>query len=205
MVRSILAALLAACAMVIVCLFLAQWAHWPAPMIAPASASGSMCDTGPTIEQIAPLAQLTTLRVSVADALESQICGKTGSVKAVLLVKGDLTLGVDLKAAVFEQVDNQRRRVVLRLPQPAMEAVSLDTQETKLVGVWESGLWLIAPGGSEADAAAVNKAYGDAQRLVQGSASDSAALQRCRQQTQEIVQSFLAALGWTVEVKWQQY
>src|SRR5690348_15989068 len=42
-----------------------------------------------TIEQIQPLSSLVTTRVDVADVVETQLSGYTGSMKAALLVKGD--------------------------------------------------------------------------------------------------------------------
>ena len=115
-------------------------------------------DSAPTIEKIAGLASLTTLRVDVADAVVSELPGNTGSIKTVLIVRGDVTLGVDLSSATFEQVDREKRSAVLHLPQPVVQSATLDQDRTKLVGIWEQGLWAITPGGGDANAAVVNRA-----------------------------------------------
>jgi hypothetical protein len=158
-------------------------------------------DIGPTIEKIVGLSALTTLKVNVADAVVSELPGRTGSVRAILIVKGDVTLGVDLSGAVFEQVDQNNRRAVLHLPQPTVQSVRLDHEKTKLVGVWESGLWTIIPGGEDADTAAVNRAMRDAQRIVAAAGQDPELIQRCRVQTEEMLEAFLKALGWGIEVQ----
>jgi hypothetical protein len=123
-------------------------------------------------------------------------------VKAILIVKGDVTLGVNLSDAVFEQVDRDNRRAVLHLPQPTVQSVRLDHERTKLLGVWESGLWTIVPGGEDADVAAVNRAMRDAQRIVAAAGQDLELIQRCQQQTEEVLRAFLKALGWEIEVGW---
>ena len=81
------------------------------------------------------------------------------------------------------------------MPQPRIQTVRLDHERTKLLGVGSSGLWIIVPGGSEADTAAVNRAYRDAEHFVAG-------VRRCRMQTEEVLSAFLRALGWTVEIGW---
>ena len=62
---------------------------------------------------------------------------------------------------------------------------------------------MIVPGGGDADAGAVDRGYREAERLVGEVAHDPALVQRCRAQTEEVLRSFLGALGWTVEVKWE--
>jgi hypothetical protein len=167
------------------------------------SATTTTADTGLTIERIQPLLSLTTLKVQVADVVESELQGKTGNVKAALIVKGEVALGVDLSTATFEQVDRENRRAVLHLPQPAVQYVRLDHERTRLLGVWSSGLWIIVPGGSDADAVTVNRAYRDAERIVGRTANDAALVQRCRVQTEEVLRSFLRALGWSIELRWR--
>jgi hypothetical protein len=159
-------------------------------------------DPAPTIEKIQGLASVTTLRVDVADAIVSELPGKTGSIKTVLIVRGDVTLGVDLSGASFEQVDRDERSAVLHLPRPTVQSVRLDQDRTKLVGVWEQGLWAITPGGGDADTAAVNQAMRRAQTIVESAGQDPEIVGRCRAQTEQVLVAFLRNLGWTVRVEW---
>jgi len=67
------------------------------------------------------LSALTTLRVDVADAFVTELSGRTGGTTAVLVVRGQVVIGVDLAAARFDSVDPQERSAVLLLPQPRVQ------------------------------------------------------------------------------------
>src|SRR5947209_13443372 len=98
-----------------------------------------------TLERIQTLSVLTTLRVEVADARVTEIAGYTGSIKAVLVIRGEVDIGVDLSKAQFESVDESAHSVTLLLPQPSVHSAHLDQQRTKLIGVWPTGLWSVVP------------------------------------------------------------
>jgi hypothetical protein len=167
------------------------------------SAVATTTDTGLTIERIQPLSSLTTLKVQVADVLESELHGKTGKIRAALIVKGEVALGVDLSSAKFEHVDREKHRAVIHLPQPSVQYVRLDHERTRLLGVWSSGLWIIVPGGGDADAVTVNRAFRDAERIVGNTANDPTLVRRCCIQTEDVLRSFLLALGWSIEIRWR--
>jgi hypothetical protein len=167
------------------------------------SAVATTTDTGLTIERIQLLSSLTTLKVQVADVLESELQGKTGKVKAVLIVKGEVALGVDLSAASFEHVYHEKHSAVIRLPQPSVQYVRLDHERTRLLGMWSSGLWIIVPGSGDADAVTVNRAFREAERIVGDTANDPELVRRCRVQTVGVLRSFLLALGWSIEIRWR--
>jgi hypothetical protein len=159
-------------------------------------------DSGPTLEQIETLSKLTTLKASVADALVTQLRGKTGGITAVLVIHGDVTLGVDLSKASFGSVDARSRTATLVLPTPRIQSVSLDQEKTKVVALCENGLWIIAPRGEDADAAVANLAYREAQRILARAAKDPDLIERARRQTEEIVTVFFAAIYWVIQVRW---
>src|SRR5437763_2793542 len=94
-----------------------------------------------TLERIQTLSVLTTLRVEVADARVTEIAGYTGSIKAVLVIRGEVDIGVDLSKARFEAIDESARSATLSLPTPSLQSAQLDQQRTKLVGVWPTGVW----------------------------------------------------------------
>ncbi|HSZ56415.1 MAG TPA: DUF4230 domain-containing protein [Tepidisphaeraceae bacterium] len=155
-----------------------------------------------TVERIQSLSELTTLKVDVADARVTRLQGRTGSVQAVLVVQGEVIIGVDLASARFEQVNRTHNSAVLVLPDPKVQSMGLDHERTKLIGVWQGGLWEIVPGGQEADTAAVNLGYRDAQRALGTLAGDRALLDRARRQAQDVLQAFFIALGWDVTIRW---
>jgi hypothetical protein len=168
----------------------------------PGSAREASLVPGPTLHQIQSLSDLTTLRVEVVDAMETELRGYTGQIQAVILVRGDVTVGVDLSKAFFEAVDDQNHRMILLLPGPAVQEVRLDHERTKLLGVWPSGLWTIVPGGGDADTAAINDCFRDAQRAVANAGGDSQIIERARRQAEQVMSTFFAAMGWTVDVHW---
>ena len=119
-----------------------------------------------TVDRIGELSALTTLKVEVADVQVTEIRGKTGAIKAVLVVRGNVTIGVDLSASCFSDVDDRRRTATLTLPTPRVQTVRLDHEKTRLIGMWQRGLWQIAPGCQEADTVAVNLACTPTVRAV---------------------------------------
>jgi len=162
--------------------------------------AGKEC--GPTLEQIQTLSSLAILKVNVADAFVTELAGKTGEIKTVLVVHGSATLGVDLSKARFESVDQRNRTAVLVLPSPRIQTLTLDHEKTRVVWLCESGLWNIVPGGREADAAAANMAYAEAQQSVARAASDPNSITRARTQTEQIVTAFFEAISWRLKIHW---
>ena len=158
--------------------------------------------TGPTIERIRALSELVTTRVEVADVQETMLQGRVGSLKAVLLVKGDVLLGVDLSAAKFESIDEIRHTAVLVLPSPTVKSPRLDHERTKLFALSEAGLWRVTPGDAKADAELINRAHRDAQRYITAVAADPSLIDRSRRQAENVLTTFFKAVGWTVNVRW---
>ena len=166
-------------------------------------AATRVAGAGPTIERVRELSALTTLRTDVADAFVTELRGRTGGTTAVLVVRGEVVIGVDLAGARFGSLDREGRSAVLRLPQPQVQFARLDHERTKLVGIWPGGLWMMVPGGGDADAAAVNAGYREAQRAVAAAADDPELAGRARRQAQVVLRAFFAALGWDVQVRWE--
>ena len=158
---------------------------------------------GLTLQRIQVLSALTTLKVDVADAQLTELRGHTGSIKAVLLVRGEVAVGVDLSMAHFQETDERAHIALLLLPQPQVQTVRLDHERTKLIGLWPSGLWTIVPGGEDANTAALNFAYRDAQRAIEATARDPQLAGRARIQTEAVLSAFVAAIGWKLQIRWR--
>lgn len=159
--------------------------------------------SAPRLEQIQALSHLATLNVEVTDALVFQLNGKTGGMTAVLVVRGEAVLGVDLKEIRFSEVDETRRRVALELPQPKILSASLDHQRTRVVALQSSGLWFFTPGGSGADAAVLDDCYRHAEGIVQDAAGAPELLARAKEQVRVALVAFLAGMNWTLECRWR--
>jgi hypothetical protein len=159
-------------------------------------------DVGPVLEQIHTMSSLTTLRVEVADALVTELRGRTGGVQAVVVIHGEVMIGVDLSRAKFESVDETRRNAILLLPEPNVQSISLDHNRTKVVGLNTIGLWIMVPGEEDVDAAVANLGYQDAQRVVSVAATDPLLIQQSRRQAEFVIQSFARPIQCRIEIKW---
>ena len=157
---------------------------------------------GPTLDRIMPLSNLTTLKVDVADVLVSELPGHTGSLRTIVIVKGDVTLGVDLSSAHLEHAD--ATHLIIHLPQPRVQSARLDHDHTRLLELRSSGLWAITPGSSDTDTAAINHAMKDAQHIIEETGHNPDLIARCRTQTEQVLQLFLQPTGQTIECHWQQ-
>ena len=168
----------------------------------PGRGTYSHTHAGPTIEQVRRLGALAACRVEVADAQTTEIRGRTGGVRAVLVVKGDVLLAVDLERARFASLDHAARTALLVLPHPRPLSPRLDHDRSRVYAIDETGLWAVTPGGDAAKAAVLAAAHRDAERLVATAGSDAALLGRCRHDAERLLGAFFRATGWTVRVRW---
>ena len=160
--------------------------------------------TGVTVEQVQALSSLMTAKIDVADIQETRLTGRTGGMKAALLIKGDCLLGTDLSRAKFESVNMTAHTAVLVLQQPQVTSPRLDFDRSRVFTITDSGLWQITPGGGEASAALLNHAYRDAQRFIADACNDPSLLSRARHQAETVLQTFYEATGWKVTVRWEE-
>jgi len=158
--------------------------------------------SGLMIGQIQALAELVTERVNVSDVIETHLTGRTGSIRAVVVVKGNVLISTDLTRAHFESVDPSAHRAVLVLPEPRVCQATVDHERTRVFAIYESGLWEITPGDNATSAAVVDLAYRDAQRFVADAAKDESLVMRARQHAQQVLGEFLRGQRWELSVKW---
>ena len=156
----------------------------------------------PTLEQVRRLSSLVTLVAEVSDVRVTRLVGRTGSVEAVLLARGDVELSVDLGQALFERVDHEARRAVLVLPDPRPARPRLDHARTRVVWLGRSGLWALVPGGGAAEARLVEESHRRAQAIVEGAAEDPVLVEQSRRHAEQVTRAFFAAAGWDVTVRW---
>jgi hypothetical protein len=159
--------------------------------------------SGLSIEQIQGLAELVTTEVHVADVQQTRIDGYSGGIAAVLLVKGDYRLTVDLSSATFAAVDPVQRRATLILPPPQISSPRVDHAGTRLIAVTTSGLWHLVAG-ERAQVAVVNQAYLQAQQIIATAAAEPALQQRSREQAESVLGCFFDALDWSVTIRWHE-
>jgi hypothetical protein len=174
---------------------------WPLIEEWPVRSASTDC---PTIQQIDQVLILTTVQVNVADAMVVRLDGRTGGITTVLVVRGEVTIGVDLSKARLESIDRTNRDAVLVLPQPQVQSVRLDHKTTKLAGLWQTGLWQIVPGDGGAEGAAVDSAFEEAERRVASARNDPALIREAKDRTEQAVQSFAGEMGWRIAVRWTE-
>jgi hypothetical protein len=155
----------------------------------------------PTLEAIQKLSSLVVTRVAVADVSQTRIDGYAGGITAIIVIRGDFLLGVDLSAAKFVTVDRKERSVVMTLPPPTVSSPRLDQEKTRLLGLNRQGLWSILPGDAGQEAV-VNHAYRHAQGVVAAVGLDPKLLEEARHHTESTLNGFFAAIGWKVIIHW---
>jgi hypothetical protein len=168
-------------------------------------AAMSHSDPAPTLERVRELSSLVTTASDVSDVLVTRVSGRTGAVEAVLLVRGDVELSVDLERARLDGVDQNARRAVLTLPPPAPLRPRIDHGRTQLVWLGRTGLWALVPvgmGDGAPEVRAVEESHRRAQAVVECAAADPVLVEQSRQRTEKVLRTFFAAAGWGVVVRW---
>jgi hypothetical protein len=122
--------------------------------------------------------------------------------RLALLLKGDFLLGVDLEEARFEAIDKEKHTAVLVLSQPRVKSPRVDHQRTRVYGVSTDGLWMLVPGDA-GQCRAIDRAYEQAQRFVEEAAGDAKLIEQARRRAEQVLATFFAAMGWSVNVRWQ--
>ena len=159
-------------------------------------------DLGPVLEQIHAMSSLTTLRVEVADVQSpTELQGKTGGVHLVLVIHGEVMIGVDLSQARFESVDDGKRNVILRLPEPTLQSQSLSpSQRGDLFD--DDGTVDGAPGDGGAEHGGNQSGVRGSSEHPSGAVADPMLIKQARQQTEQIIRSFAQPLRWTIKIQW---
>lgn len=155
-----------------------------------------------TLERLQEVAELLTLRIGVEETLVTQIDGYVGGISVTLLVRGDVSLGVDLAQGRLVQVDPSRRRATLVLPPPHCVAPRVDQERSQVLALSRSGLWRMAPT-SRPESAVLQAALLDAQHRVEAAAASPPARRRAQAHAAAVLQRFGQSLGWTIDLRWQ--
>jgi hypothetical protein len=168
-----------------------------------AASHANIRHAGLSVEALAELTHLATLRVEVADVVTAEVDGYTGGSRAVVVVGGDVLLGVDLSAARIGRVDALARTAELHLPPPTLLQARVDHQRTRLMGVTCTGLWLLTPASTADDAPLLNQAYQHAQATVAKAGEDPVHRRRAAAKAESVLQTFGRSIGWELTVRYQ--
>jgi len=160
-----------------------------------------MFHAGPTIERFADLSELLVVKLDVSDIVTTSIEGRTGGVQIILLVKGDVSLGVDLAGAHLNDVDRINRVAVLKLPPPSPSRPRLDHTRTRIFLIEKEGLWQFWPG-TKPYTLVTDRAMAEAQDLVKATGATAEADRRARSHAEAVLQLFFKSLDWKVRIDW---
>lgn len=146
----------------------------------------------PVLVGIRELSELAVTRVRVAKMMVVE----SDDVEIAWIVYGYADLGVDLSRTRLVCQDDVARRLVVSLPPPQLLVAVVDEEcsgpyevETK----WFSNAQEVE--------AALNEVPKAAQRIIALAAAER--LEEAKPATEELLQGFAAACGWTVETEWR--
>jgi Protein of unknown function (DUF4230) len=154
--------------------------------------------SGPTVESVRRIAELLTLRISVADVLTGEGYGYRG----VWIVKGDAYFGVDLEKidVPLELRDDGHLSAIIVLPRPRLRYARLDHDITKTWQVSRDA-WSRWPSG-EHENRLRDESMREGQRVIEFAANKVEHSRDAQSQTAEVIQTIYRHVGWTVEIRW---
>jgi hypothetical protein len=158
----------------------------------------SFTSTGPRIEDVRKIAKLAVLRVQVANVIE----GNTAGARAAVLVKGDADIAVDLDQVEITARDEQQKTATLLIPAPRPDRPRVDHARTKIYQLEKTGLAAINPF-ADPRADLLADAMRAAQQEVERAVADVDFIARAKEQTELLLTSFYAELGWKIAVQWK--
>jgi hypothetical protein len=157
--------------------------------------------TGPLLTRLSEMSELLTLKLEVNDVLLTRIEGRTGGIEAVVLVKGDVTIGIDLSAARLDAIDQVHRSAVLVLPAPFASRPRVDHEHTRIYSISRDGLWLIAPT-ARPEPAITEKVMAEAQQLVARASASPEIDANARRRAELLLRTSARLIGWDLRVEW---
>ena len=153
------------------------------------------------ISRITEMAELVTLKVPVSTVLTSELSGYVGGVTCVMVVNGEVELGVDLEQTHIKDIDPKDRTATLILPEPKVRHARLDHERTTVYSVNRQGLWCLVLG-DEPARKLVNKAMKQAQVTVQSAARDPGLVEQARRRVERVLRAAFNVIGWKVALVW---
>ncbi len=163
-----------------------------------ATSSAVIGQRGPRIEDIRQIAQLAVLRVRVSDVIE----GRNAGGRALVLVYGDADVAVDWQSARLVEVDDAARRLVIELPRPKPQRARVDHERTRVYEVRKIGLAAWNPL-ADPRPALLEDCMRAAQAAIEAAVGRETYVAQARAHTEVLLVEYHRALGWDVEVRWQ--
>lgn len=155
------------------------------------------------ISHITEMAELVTLKVPVSTVLTSKLAGYIGSIKCVIVVYGEVELGVDMEAIRFEDVDPVARSATLILPEPKVRHARLDHERTMIYSLSREGLWWVLMS-DEPARRLVNDVMKRAETVVKSTANEPHLEMQARRKAEVVLQSAFQMIEWKIDLVWDE-
>jgi hypothetical protein len=154
--------------------------------------------TGPTIERLEALQELTIQKVHVSDVMEYR-----NGWTAAWLVKGDGLISIPLKEARIVDVDQDHHKARIVLPQPRVLTARVDHERTlhydSKQGVWNKLNVFTGEAYPDVNAQAMK----EMQRLVEHAVALPEHFDQARSNAVIALKSLYGSLDWDVTVDWE--
>ncbi len=162
------------------------------------STSKSVLSAGPRIEDVRRIAKLAVLRVQVADVIQ----GNNNGGRAIVLVKGDADMAIDLDRIQLSDRDETQKTAVVSLPLPQPERPRVDHARTRIYEMEKLGLAALNPFADPR-----RELLEDCMRAAQHSVEQAVAapefVTQAKEQAELLIRTFYREIGWQVTVRWQ--
>lgn len=159
--------------------------------------------SAPSIESVREAGDLIVLRVPVTDLRETKVTGYLGGQSALLLVRGIVEIGVDLREANYVRLDHNNCVAELELPHPEVVTAYVDHETSRVHSITRQGTWFMALG----DAAArrlVDEGFRGAQAQLNQFKPDADLMDRARGYAERLLSRQFDSVGWRLVVVWQK-
>lgn len=159
------------------------------------SAGPVFSNSGPTVEQLEAMGDLTVLKATFADVLE----GKGSGYRGAWLVKGDALYAVDMRQARISSKDEDDLTAVLKLPTPAAKYARVDHNKTFSYSV-EKTSWIPFAGD---ESKLRDESMREAQALIGRAAEDKEYVDIAKKNAELVLHEMYSLVGWDVEIHWE--
>jgi hypothetical protein len=164
------------------------------------SRSATWQSSGPTVESVRRLADLLTLRVSIADVLVGEGYGYRGA----WIVKGDAFFGIDLDeiSVPVELQDEVNRTATIVLPRPRLKYARLNHDLTKTWDVARDAWWRLPSG--ECENRLRDESMRQGQHTIEFAANKAENVREAQTQTADAIRALYQHVGWNIAVVWKE-
>ena len=158
----------------------------------------------PSIKSIQRQMDLTLLTTNLSTTGRGKLEGFTGSIQAAIEAHGQAKWGVDWQNVTLKPDPAKPDKLILAAPEPEIQSVHVDVQESQVEQVRRRGLWFILPMPTREDQA-VQQAYQAAHDQFEQHAKEQTHLiPSVKEQFEQAVKPVLERTGWQVEVEWRE-